>query len=811
MGAVYLARQVSLDRNVAVKVLPRRFASDAMFVARFTREAFAAAQLNHHNVVQIHDIGADRGSHFFSMEFVEGQNLAALVKRDGRLDPELAATYVLQAARGLKYAHDHGMVHRDIKPENLLINDEGIVKVADLGLVKTIDSPGATEAIVKAAKAPRSGSTTATAVTQMSVAMGTPAYMAPEQCVDAAKVDHRADIYSLGCTLYDLITGRPPFSGKTALEVMTKHQREPVTPPDRLVKHIPPTLSSIILKMMAKRPEDRYPNMDAVIKALEGFLGIDSSGPFSPREEHVRILEIASAAFEESKWASLRKKLIWVFWLACAAGVVVCALPMVGRPGLAGGLVGFALLTALSYIVVQGITQKTHLFRKLRQLVFGASITDWLIWAAALAILCVVLWMFNLHLWWAGFAIAGVLLACGFHFTIDLMMNKERQRPIQQVEAMLRQMRLKGLEETALRQFVCKYGGENWEEFYEALFGYEAKLQARVKWGQSDRGQDRRKHAAWRDGLIEWIDRKQQARTEARHRRHLQRIEAKNLEATGANPIEARAAAKKRAERLVDHASEIYEAKKRGEDFIPIKTEMKSAPGGTMSAAYLEALMLDDAGDEQRKKRKKTSKYARRFGNPVEVAFGTHVRMLLAVIVLAAFGLWQKQNSSIYVQEGADLLGSSRDPTEIAAQERIEKAKEQQRDVGDISRPWRPLIWPTVAPVPQDVLKKFESDREEIKITPDRLDFRTRWLAILGTWNALAAGLLLLISCCWARPAIGISVLLGAGLMLLGHLLPLPMAGQLDPWQMIFANASTIIAGGLVGLGGIFFFRETFG
>src|SRR5690606_30448196 len=166
---------------------------------------------------------------------------------------------------------------------------------------------------------------------------------------------------------------------------------------------------------------------------------------------------------------------------------------------------------------------------------------------------------------------------------------------------------------------------------------------------------------------------------------------------------------------------------------------------------------------------------------------------------------------SIYVQEGADLLGSSRDPTEIAAQERIEKAKEQQRDVGDISRPWRPLIWPTVAPVPQDVLKKFESDREEIKITPDRLDSRTRWLAILGTWNALAAGLLLLISCCWARPAIGISVLLGAGLMLLGHLLPLPMAGQLDPWQMIFANASTIIAGGLVGLGGIFFFRETFG
>src|SRR5262249_28228370 len=134
MGAVYLARQVSLDRNVALKVIQSRLASNPTFIARFTREAYAAAQLSHPNVVQIYDLGCDGETYFFSMEFVEGESLGSLVKRAGKLDGESALRYILQAARGLKFAHDQGLVHRDIKPDNLLLSKHGLVKIADLGL-----------------------------------------------------------------------------------------------------------------------------------------------------------------------------------------------------------------------------------------------------------------------------------------------------------------------------------------------------------------------------------------------------------------------------------------------------------------------------------------------------------------------------------------------------------------------------------------------------------------------------------------------------------------------------------------------------
>ena len=137
MGSVYLARQLSLDRPVALKVMSKRWAHDPVFVARFTREAYAAAQLSHPNIVHIHDIGEVDGTRFFSMEYVPGRSLAELVRSQGKLDPETAVGYMLQAARGLKHAHDRGMIHRDVKPDNLLLDEQGLVKVADLGLVKT--------------------------------------------------------------------------------------------------------------------------------------------------------------------------------------------------------------------------------------------------------------------------------------------------------------------------------------------------------------------------------------------------------------------------------------------------------------------------------------------------------------------------------------------------------------------------------------------------------------------------------------------------------------------------------------------------
>ncbi|MFO0883952.1 MAG: protein kinase [Pirellulales bacterium] len=221
MGSVYLAKQISLDRNVALKTIQAQWADNPTFVARFTREAYAAAQLSHHNVVQIYDLGTSNDINFFSMEYVQGESLDDLIKRDGKLDVEVAVGYVLQAARGLQFAHNHGMVHRDVKPANLILSNQGIVKVADLGLVKTPQvsegESAAGGALPEENKVGMSGSLAAARadVTLANVAMGTPAYMAPEQGTNAAGVDHRADIYSLGCTLYVLLTGRPPFEGAT--------------------------------------------------------------------------------------------------------------------------------------------------------------------------------------------------------------------------------------------------------------------------------------------------------------------------------------------------------------------------------------------------------------------------------------------------------------------------------------------------------------------------------------------------------------------------------------------------------------------
>ena len=156
--------------------------------------------------------------HFFSMEFVVGKSLGDIIKSTGKVAPEVAVGYILQAARGLKYGHDQGMVHRDIKPDNLMLNDQGIVKVADLGLVK-LPRKADTGAVVEdltASTVVDPDATNPNELTRAGAVMGTPAYMPPEQGRDSASVDQRADIYSLGCTLYVLLTGKPPFEGKTA-------------------------------------------------------------------------------------------------------------------------------------------------------------------------------------------------------------------------------------------------------------------------------------------------------------------------------------------------------------------------------------------------------------------------------------------------------------------------------------------------------------------------------------------------------------------------------------------------------------------
>lgn len=249
MGVIYKARQKSLDRVVALKVLARHLASDVSFVTRFQKEARAIAKVNHRNILLIYDVADDQQTNYMAMELIEGRSLAELqAERRGAIPWEEATDYIRQAAQGLEAAQSAGIIHRDIKPENLMVTRKGEIKVSDFGLAKEADAS--------------SGATSVDAV------MGTPAFMSPEQC-DGKKVDGRSDIYSLGGTFYRLVTGRLPFEAETAMSMMYRHKHEQLIPPHEIVNTIPPALSAAIVKMMAKKREHRYQTMTEVIDALD--------------------------------------------------------------------------------------------------------------------------------------------------------------------------------------------------------------------------------------------------------------------------------------------------------------------------------------------------------------------------------------------------------------------------------------------------------------------------------------------------------------------------------------------------------------
>ncbi len=623
MGAVMLGRQVSLDRPVALKVMHPKVAANPGFVARFTREAYAAAQLTHHNVVQVYDIGEDRGRHFFSMEYVNGRSLGDRLKADGKLAPEEAVGLVLQAARGLRYGHKQGMVHRDIKPDNLMVNDEGVVKVADLGLVKLggTDLPAQAGALPGYADDPGNSQ-----LTRVGVVMGTPAYMAPEQGKDSAAVDQRADVYSLGCTLYVLLTGRPPFEGKTALEIISKHQTQPLVPPEVVVKRVPKALSAILLRMMAKKPDERYATMDEVIAALEGFLGVDRAGPFNPTEAQADELEKLCCQFNVRGAGRLKRLAGLAFAGLCAAGVVGAA--VAGMPALAGGVLGLLVMTPLAYFVTHGVLTGSVVFTRARAVVFGTGVFDWLMATAGALLFLTTLYLFGLLWSWLGFAALAAGLGFALWFVADRRAAAAQVEPLDDVRGLFRSLRLQGLDEEAIRQFACKYAGSGWEPFYEALFGYEAKLAARA-YRKGATSEPWAKHGAWREPVVQAIDARLEARRLARERKHLQKVEAKALEAEGVSKAEARAKAAEMADGMIEQAAEATQARREGKE-VSVREMVAAAKERRRPKSGLNV-----AG---KKLRRRDSKYA------LDALLGPRLRFALGAAVFAAGLLWMSQN-----------------------------------------------------------------------------------------------------------------------------------------------------------------------
>ena len=251
MGQVFKAEHRRMKRTVAVKMLPKAVTKDAAAVARFQREVEAAAKLRHPNIVAADDADEANGVHFLVMEYIEGSDLSALVKKDGPLAVAKAVNYVLQAARGLEFAHGEGVIHRDIKPGNLLLDKKGTVKILDMGLAR-LSSDG--------------NASTQAELTGTGAVMGTVDYMAPEQALSTKHADARADIYSLGCTLYYLITGKAAYDGDTLMAKLLAHREMPIP---ALGANVPEQVQAVFEKMVAKTVEDRYQTMSQVVAALE--------------------------------------------------------------------------------------------------------------------------------------------------------------------------------------------------------------------------------------------------------------------------------------------------------------------------------------------------------------------------------------------------------------------------------------------------------------------------------------------------------------------------------------------------------------
>ena len=259
MATVYKARQISLDRIVAVKVLPKRMSENKDFVDRFYKEGKAAARLSHNNIVQAIDVAeSPDGFHFFVMEFIEGKTLYDIMapppNGDGKSFSEREAIdTTLQIADALAHAHQRNLIHRDVKPKNIILTPQGVAKLTDLGLARATDDKEAAES-------------------EAGKAYGTPYYISPEQIRGDVDIDFRADIYSLGATMYHLVTGRPPFEGDTPSAVMHKHLKSPLVPADHINTALSDGVAEIIEFAMAKDRNDRYASTEDLVEDLKSVL-----------------------------------------------------------------------------------------------------------------------------------------------------------------------------------------------------------------------------------------------------------------------------------------------------------------------------------------------------------------------------------------------------------------------------------------------------------------------------------------------------------------------------------------------------------
>ena len=278
MATVFLADQISLARKVAIKVLPKKFSDNAKFIERFYKEGRAAAQLNHPNIVAAYDVGQAGEHHYFVMEYIDGPTVYDRLVKDKRLSEADAVKIVIGVAKALEHAHKRGFIHRDIKPKNIMLNSQGTVKLADLGLARAMSDKDAAKA-------------------EAGRAYGTPYYISPEQIRGEIKIGPQADIYGLGATFYHMVTGRVPYEGKNPSAVMHQHLKSQLMPPDHLNPKLSGGSAQVIEMMMTKDPAERYSSATDLLQDLQ--LIADGQPPHFARQKHIDLSEVATSIATE--------------------------------------------------------------------------------------------------------------------------------------------------------------------------------------------------------------------------------------------------------------------------------------------------------------------------------------------------------------------------------------------------------------------------------------------------------------------------------------------------------------------------------
>jgi eukaryotic-like serine/threonine-protein kinase len=321
MSRVYRARDVVLERDVAIKVLHEQYSRDPELVERFRREARAIARLSHPNIVTVIDRGEVEGRQFIVFEHVPGETLKEVIAREGQLPVERALSFAHQIGRALAFAHEAGLVHRDIKPQNVLVDPEGSAKVTDFGIARTLDLDES--------------------LTETGTVLGTSHYLAPEQA-SGEPVDERSDQYSLGVVLYELLTGEVPYPGANATAVAMRHLRDPIPSVRAKRPDVSPRVDAIVARAMAKRPRDRFPSMEAMLAALEASLAGERKGRARSAEGDTGVLPPLRAPPDQPIGPIPRPRPRWrvVAALLLAAGTLVAGLvaAQIGREdGLLGG------------------------------------------------------------------------------------------------------------------------------------------------------------------------------------------------------------------------------------------------------------------------------------------------------------------------------------------------------------------------------------------------------------------------------------------------------------------------------------------